>query len=180
MEKPTWKRFWIVLAVFAANYGLDRITKILAQGHLRGHEARVYLDGLMVLVYTENDGAFLGMGSGWPYILKLAIFIAIPLAVCAFGLWYAVAREAGSGRAAIIATIVAGGIGNIQDRLLNGFNVVDFLNFGIGRLRTGILNVGDMSVTFGVIALAIAVSRAERSATAPMGSGKKGSKGKKS
>jgi signal peptidase II len=135
----------------------------------------------MVLVYAENDGAFLGMGAEWPYILKLAVFIAIPLAVCAFGLWYAVAKETGTGRAAIIATVVAGGIGNIQDRLLNNFNVVDFLNFGIGRLRTGILNVGDMSVTFGVIALAIAVSRAEkRDAGAAQGSPKGGRKSGKS
>jgi signal peptidase II len=31
--------------------------------------------------------------------------------------------------------------------------VVDFMNFGIGPLRTGILNAADLSVTFGVLAL---------------------------
>ncbi|MDD4289005.1 MAG: signal peptidase II, partial [Atribacterota bacterium] len=29
----------------------------------------------------------------------------------------------------------------------------DFLNFGIGNLRTGILNIADMAITFGVILL---------------------------
>ena len=43
------------------------------------------------------------------------------------------------------------GLGNLLDRLFNGFRVIDFMNFGIGNLRTGILNVADLSITFGVI-----------------------------
>ena len=41
------------------------------------------------------------------------------------------------------------------DRLFNDFKVIDFMNFGIGGLRTGILNAADLSVTFGVIVLFI-------------------------
>jgi signal peptidase II len=52
-------------------------------------------------------------------------------------------------------SIISGGIGNLVDRLLNKFSVIDFLNFGIGSLRTGILNVADLSITFGAIALVI-------------------------
>ncbi len=43
--------------------------------------------------------------------------------------------------------------------------VTDFLNFGIGTLRTGILNVADISITAGVIGLVILLglqSRAEK------------------
>jgi signal peptidase II len=51
----------------------------------------------------------------------------------------------------LIVSIIAGGLGNLIDRLLNNFTVIDFLNFGIGPVRTGILNVADLSVTFGVV-----------------------------
>ena len=39
------------------------------------------------------------------------------------------------------------------DRILFGGYVTDFMNFGIGSLRTGILNFADMSITFGAILL---------------------------
>ena len=55
----------------------------------------------------------------------------------------------------IIVSIIGGGLGNLIDRLSNNFRVVDFLNFGIGSLRTGILNIADMSVTIGVLFLAV-------------------------
>jgi signal peptidase II len=155
--------------VFAINYGLDRVTKLLALANLQGSGIHSYLGGVFILLFTENDGAFLSLGSLWPVPVKIAVFIIIPLLVCIYGLYYAVFRERGGWKAAVIVTIIAGGIGNLQDRLLNSFKVVDFMNFGIGSLRTGILNVGDMSVTFGVIALAIMLIVEERSASASVG-----------
>ncbi|HOX92833.1 MAG TPA: signal peptidase II, partial [Spirochaetales bacterium] len=56
-------------------------------------------------------------------------------------------------RLILLACIIGGGLGNLGDRLFNGFAVTDFLNFGIGKLRTGVLNVADLSVTFGALAL---------------------------
>jgi len=162
VDKAFWKRLGLVAAVFAINYGLDRITKIIAEATLRGAGTRSYLGGCFLLVYTQNDGAFLSMGSGWPLALKYAVFIVLPLAVCLYGLWYCLFRRLRTSWTVIIVTIIAGGVGNLQDRVFNSFHVVDFMNFGIGNFRTGILNVGDMSVTFGAIALAIAVWLADR------------------
>lgn len=162
VDKAFWKRFGLVAAVFAVNYGLDRVTKLIAEATLRGAGTRSYLGGCLLLVYTQNDGAFLSMGSGWPLALKYAVFIVLPLAVCLYGLWYCLFKRLRTSWTVIIVTIIAGGVGNLQDRVFNSFHVVDFLNFGIGSFRTGILNVGDMSVTFGAIALAIAVWLADR------------------
>jgi signal peptidase II len=162
VDKAFWKRLGLVAAVFAVNYGLDRVTKIIAEATLRGAGTRSYLGGCFLLVYTQNDGAFLSMGSGWPLALKYAVFIVLPLAVCLYGLWYCLFRKLRTSWTVIIVTIIAGGVGNLQDRVFNSFHVVDFMNFGIGNFRTGILNVGDMSVTFGAIALAIAVWLADR------------------
>ena len=51
--------------------------------------------------------------------------------------------------------ILAGGLGNIIDRVMYHMRVSDFLNFGIGSLRTGILNLADFFITTGVIILII-------------------------
>src|SRR5207248_4291801 len=51
--------------------------------------------------------------------------------------------------------IFAGGIGNIIDRILFDRHVTDFLNVGVGNIRTGIFNFADLCVTTGVIALLI-------------------------
>jgi signal peptidase II len=185
LDKAFWKRFGLVAAVFAINYGLDRATKLIAEATLRGAGTRSYLGGFFLLVYTQNDGAFLSMGSLWPLALKYAVFIVLPLAVCLYGLWYCLFRRLRTSWTVIIVTIIAGGVGNLQDRVFNSFHVVDFMNFGIGNFRTGILNVGDMSVTFGAIALAIAVWLADRrgeTGTLPdsEGAGKAGKAGKAS
>jgi signal peptidase II len=52
--------------------------------------------------------------------------------------------------------ICGGGIGNLIDRVARSGYVVDFLNCGIGRLRTGIFNAADFAITLGVVMLVIA------------------------
>jgi len=56
----------------------------------------------------------------------------------------------------------AGGASNLIDRLAHD-RVVDFLNVGLGPLRTGIFNVADMAVTAGV--LLVLVRQGSKSAT---------------
>ena len=53
------------------------------------------------------------------------------------------------------STIIGGGFSNVFDRLINSGMVVDFMNFGIGTLRTGILNFADLSVTIGGVIIVI-------------------------
>ena len=45
------------------------------------------------------------------------------------------------------ALILGGGLSNMWDRILHSGFVVDFMNLGIGSLRTGIFNVADMAIT---------------------------------
>ena len=45
--------------------------------------------------------------------------------------------------------MLAGGIGNLIDRVFHGGLVIDFLNMGIGPVRTGIFNVADMAIMAG-------------------------------
>jgi len=56
-----------------------------------------------------------------------------------------------------VALIVAGGASNWIDRLVIG-SVVDFLNVGIGPVRTGIFNVADVAIMLGVMLIVLARS----------------------
>jgi signal peptidase II len=145
--------FVIAAAVtFAVNWGADRVTKALAVSLLQGRDPVSFLGDLVVLKFTVNTGAFLSLGQAWPEPLKMAVLLALPVLVCGAALVWAVAGEKSLVRSVLIVTIAAGGVGNLGDRLFNHFQVIDFLNFGVGPLRTGILNVADLSVTFGVLA----------------------------
>ena len=49
--------------------------------------------------------------------------------------------------------ILGGGISNEYDRIFNNRAVVDFMNMGIGQLRTGLFNVADVLIMIGVFIL---------------------------
>ncbi|MDR0909796.1 MAG: signal peptidase II [Spirochaetaceae bacterium] len=143
------------LAVFFGNYMADRITKELAIFFLKDQQPIGFFNNALILVYVENSGAFLSMGQNWPPLIKNIVLLIAPIAICIIVLLVLMLRTKSWFYIITIATIVGGGMGNLVDRLANNFAVVDFLNFGIGSLRTGVLNVADLSVTAGVVALFI-------------------------
>ena len=59
------------------------------------------------------------------------------------------------GHAVGIALFFAGGISNWIDRVLRG-SVVDFMNVGVGWLRTGIFNFADVAILLGIAVFAVA------------------------
>lgn len=147
------KQILLTIAVLMINYSLDRITKMLAENYLQGRETLSYFYNTIVLEYAENRGAFLSVGSNWPDALKYVVLLIFPILVCLYGLYYCAFKQKDKKLIIAMVCIIGGGLGNLIDRLFNDFRVVDFINFGIGTMRTGILNVADMSVTFGVIFL---------------------------
>ena len=149
------KNISMVSAVLIINLFFDRITKVFAVQFLKDGPSHHYFYNTFVLKYAENSGAFLSMGADWYGILKYILLLGIPLVVCAVAIAYVLLYEKDKIRVIIITTIIAGGFGNIYDRLIYDFSVVDFMNFGIANLRTGILNVADLSITFGVLAFVL-------------------------
>jgi signal peptidase II len=161
------KYICLTLGIFLLNYLLDRITKYLALEYLSGKDPIVLLDNLVILVFTQNTGAFLSLGANWNIYIKYFALLIIPIAICIYGIFYLMLKEKKIYRIVILSCVIGGGIGNLSDRLFNGFNVIDFLNFGIGNIRTGILNVADLSVTFGMVVLLIFEMRNDRRAKIP-------------
>jgi signal peptidase II len=145
----------IVLLVITFNYGIDRITKTYADIYLNQKGTISIIGDYFILVLSKNKGAFLSLGINWNIYIKYTALLIVPICLCIFAIIYTICREKRIYRIILIPTIVGGGLGNLIDRLFNNFQVIDFMNFGIGNIRTGILNVADLSVTFGVIVLII-------------------------
>jgi signal peptidase II len=49
--------------------------------------------------------------------------------------------------------VIGGGASNLIDRVVRDGRVVDFLQIGIGDLRTGIFNVADAAIVLGLACL---------------------------
>jgi len=153
IETPRSRALLVALAL-AAVIGCDRATKSLAEATLADGERRSFLADTVRLQYVENRGAFLGLGrdlgEGARFWLLL-VATGVLLAVAAAMTLRAPARSVVEALA--WALLIGGGISNLADRALREGAVVDFLNVGLGPLRTGIFNVADVGITTGTILL---------------------------
>ncbi len=145
------KRWPILLTLFVLTTACDQGTKYLAKEHLYGEGRLSYAGDLFRLQYSENTGAFLSMGSSLPDPLRKIVFTGF-VALILIGFLYYVLKNQTLNRLAVIAGgfMISGGFGNLIDRVLNDGAVVDFLNLGIGSVRTGIFNVADMAIMLGL------------------------------
>ncbi|MAE73013.1 MAG: signal peptidase II [Bdellovibrionaceae bacterium] len=133
---------------------LDQITKYWARQVLQGEAPQHYLGGLFRLQYAENTGAFLSLGAGLSEPLRKWIFV-IFVGLFLVGASVYVFRSAMSSISSWgFCLIIAGGFGNLIDRGLFG-RVSDFMLMVAGPLRTGIFNIADMAILFGIILVAL-------------------------
>ena len=160
--KPV-RRLTVIGAIIVTGVVADQITKWLALTHLTDAGTVQVVGTVAILRYAENSGAFLGLGSNWPPFLRVLMLGAVSTLMVGVALVYLV-RSRGLSRMEVVslAMLVSGGIGNLIDRLFRGGVVVDFMNVGIGRLRTGIFNIADMLVLFGAILFVIGSYRREQ------------------
>ena len=140
------------LGIVLATIGCDRATKHLAQEHLADRPGRHYLADTLRLQYVENRGAFLGLGSDLPAWGRNALFVVGTGLLLVFVLATALRSSVSGVRLLGLALLWAGGASNLVDRMVRG-SVTDFLNVGIGPLRTGIFTVADVAITAGSLFL---------------------------
>lgn len=154
----TAARFLLLAVIAAATIGCDRVTKHVATTMLEGRPPQSFLGDTVRLVYAENTGGFLSLGAELPAAARTAIFtIATGITLVALVIW-AFRSGWATWQMVGLALFVAGGVSNWVDRFARG-SVVDFLNVGVGWLRTGIFNVADMAIMLGVALFLIAELR---------------------
>ena len=144
------KRILLILVIVIVNIGCDQITKSMVRKNIVRNQRIELVTNHMTLTNVENSGAFLGAGSTLPPIAKTVFFLIIPSLLMIWLLYLAFSRK-GNDKIGLIGLsfIIGGGMGNIFDRFVYG-SVTDFLHIGFGMFRTGIFNMADVSVMFGV------------------------------
>ena len=159
-------RLLALLGLLLPCVACDQAAKALAVSHLKGQGTFHVVDGLFRLTYAENPGAFLGLGHALPDVLRTAMFavgVALVLGVLAFVL---VKRNTAPAMFLGLALIVAGGVGNLVDRVLRpGRRVVDFAVLGIGPVHTGVFNVADVQIMAGAAMVAFGSMRRKSSSS---------------
>ncbi|KPJ97371.1 MAG: hypothetical protein AMJ60_11485 [Desulfobacterales bacterium SG8_35] len=140
----------LILVILLSCIGCDQGTKSLARKHLVPGQTLSYFQDTFRLQFMENTGAFLGMGNSMPENLRFTIFTILVAALLLAGLGYILFSSRTELKFILAATLIlGGGISNLADRIIYEGSVVDFMNVGIGDLRTGIFNVADMCIMAG-------------------------------
>ena len=139
----------VVISVLVA---ADQLTKYLATLALAPNGSAPFLPGIMELRYVLNDGAAFSMlgGREWGRAFLIAL-TSIAMLVILYLLFF---RRSAMNRLcyAALLLIEAGGIGNLIDRVLNGY-VVDF--FATTFIDFAVFNVADCFISVGFVLLVL-------------------------
>ena len=165
---------WGVL-VFCVLLLIDLLIKIWAEVYfdIQGNADIVVIPDVIVLTYKENPGMAFSIGADAPPALKLAV-VALTAVIMAGATWfYFIADKRRAMLRWCLVFVVAGGVGNLIDRLLfqvwmeNGGGVRDMvvLDFGpllgewfgwdVTWLNFGVCNFADFFIVGGAIALIV-------------------------
>ncbi len=168
-ENSAKKRYLTVLLIVFTVVILDYFTKRYAEASLVPGVAKDYLNGFFRIVYAENTGAFLGMGGQLGKVPRFLIFTAATSLFLVFVAFTTLRqKDIDSYELVAVSLIIGGGIGNLIDRVVRVDGaVIDFMNMGIGSLRTGIFNVADVALTAGVLLWLLPLRRSARAMEVP-------------
>lgn len=146
------KKILIVSLCIVLLLGYDFTTKKIAKYGLTDHTPKSYLGGTVQLIYQENTGGMLSLGSELSGIYKIILFrILVPLVLVLIFAYTVLKKNLSKWQTAAFILLLSGGIGNWLDRILNDGRVSDFIIVGINNFHTGIFNLADLYITIGVI-----------------------------
>lgn len=126
----------------------DRVTKYFAVKNLYGGDIVNFIPGVVQFRYAENTGMAFSMLSGARWI-----FIFVTVVACVGVLYYMLSNRCKSlWLYWSLGVVVSGGIGNLVDRIMQGY-VVDFIEPTF--VDFAVFNIADCAVTCGAVSLVI-------------------------
>ncbi|MBO5796797.1 MAG: signal peptidase II [Clostridia bacterium] len=142
----------ILVVATAVLVALDQITKYLAVHYLYPHNTVSVWDGVIEFCYCENRGIAWGLlqDKRWLVLVATGVMLAFVLAVLMTGRFKSSKLISVGG-----VLVLAGGIGNLIDRILNGF-VIDFIHY-YKWFDFPVFNFADCCVTIGAVTILIYV-----------------------
>lgn len=143
------------LAVTAAVFILDRLTKFLIQEHFSAWDSLSIIPGFFNIVHTENPGIAFGMfAEANHYWWRNAILIGVSVVVLI--VVSVILLRPGSDLGGLLRTglslVMGGALGNLYDRVVHG-TVTDFVELHAGPYYFPAFNVADSAITIGACLL---------------------------
>lgn len=139
MKKLKW--FWLLAGAVVLVLA-DQFTKMLADTYLKNRAGIPLIEGVFELAYVENRGAAFGM------LQNQRIFFLVLTVVALVALVYLYSKIPAEKKfyplSVTVIFLIAGAVGNMIDRTLNGY-VIDFLYFKL--IDFPVFNVADIYVT---------------------------------
>jgi signal peptidase II len=155
-------RFGLVAILLFACVGCDQVSKHVVRQHIALGDAQSFLGDAFRLTHAENPGAFLSIGASLPQAARIGVFqVGVALLVAGLLGMALFARRLDVRGIGGFALLAASGLGNLIDRIAQDGHVTDFLNLGVGPVRTGIFNVADVLGVLGVVLLMLSRGRDE-------------------
>jgi signal peptidase II len=150
----------LLYSTAAVLYGLDRLTKFLAEHYLRGHN-RTLVPGVLQLQYTTNSGGAFGVFGGAVWLFLTATVVVCVVIV--FASYNLPNRTIG----VALGLVLGGALGNLTDRAIRGDgffggHVVDFLAFAKSansRPVWPVFNLADSAIVVGAALILLASLR---------------------
>lgn len=149
-------RISLVATTLVLSIALDQWTKRIAADALRSSPGHSFLGDTFRLVYAENYGAFLSLGASLSHGARFWILnVSVGLLLLGIVAYSVLSKLLTPLQVTAYALIASGGLSNWVDRATNNGAVVDFMNLGIGPVRTGIFNVADLAIVAGIVMLVL-------------------------
>jgi signal peptidase II len=148
------KKTCIFLLIVVSVIFIDQVTKALVVRNMSLYDSHTVIKHLFNITYVRNPGAAFGFLGGFPFLFRYVFFITVTLGAVLLIIYYLrVSKAEYLPLISALAFIFAGAVGNLVDRARFG-EVIDFLDFYIGKYHWPAFNVADSAITIGSIALA--------------------------
>lgn len=124
---------------------IDQITKIAIVKNIYASNLTV-IEGIMEFTYVENKGGAYGIGND-----STLMFIIVNIVIITLITKFILSKKNDISTYVLVSLglILAGGIGNLIDRIFRGF-VVDFIDFS-PLIRFPVFNIADICIFLGCV-----------------------------
>ncbi len=122
----------------------DQIAKYIVASKMALYSSFPFIEGLLNINYIHNTGGAWGILSG--HRVLLIIITALVMALCIA--WLILKGRQNKWLFWSVSLILAGGLGNMIDRIFRGGKVVDFLQFDFWQ-SFPVFNIADCGIVIG-------------------------------
>ena len=143
------KKILLIIFIILISICIDQIVKQIVIKNVFNSSIQI-IKGVLNFTYVENTGRAYGIGSN-----NILIFIIINIIILGILMKFAISKREEIDTISLIAIslIIAGGMGNLIDRVARGY-VVDFVDIN-PVLKYPVFNIADIFVVTGCIVIAI-------------------------